>query len=821
MKQDIAVIVQCRISSTRFPEKAIKDLGGKTVLEWTLDSMKKVQASSYIVATDEDSYPILKPIADKAGWQIFQGPLQDVLKRFCLILEKIKCKYVLRATADNPFLFYEAAQSLCDEFIKQNKISPVDYMTYTGLPHGSGVEIFKAESLLNAEKLTTDPYDREHVGPCLYNHKNNFVSLFYKSPTRFYYPNFRTTIDTPQDYRKSLAILKFLSDMKAPKEPYTTEQIVSAIKNPQVNDTVLFVPSVKKGQGTGHLRRALECAKEIGGFIYIPENYTLEETDSILTEYLSNGIFEYQIVRTFPEENEYSVIVADCFSMEKSEIQELKKIAPVIALDEGSNYTEEIDYLIDIIPSLNLDRKPNIVETSFIEKPENRKTEKPEKIKNVLISLGGEDPASLTVPAAKAFSGVFENVSAILSEFDSSTSETMSLIAEYPNLKFINPIYNLKEKLYEYDLVVTHYGFTAFEALSAGCAVILLVTSKIHQELAKKYGFVCLSEKDLNSSKINKILQNVDSLYPNLFFNSENKSLSDFVKKISHGKRFCCPVCQKKVENQDKILWRTEKRTFRKCKTCGISYISFNTEEESSYQKEYFNEQYKAQYGKTYLEDFENIKKNSFHRISEISSICNNKRRLILDVGCAYGPFLSAANEKNWQVYGIDVSSDAIKYVQEELLFPAACVNFLEFDSAKEFGINKFDAISMWFVIEHFKDLKSVLEKVSGLLKENGVFAFSTPTGSGISAVKNPDKFYEQSPKDHFSIWTSKNAKKVLEMFGFKIVKIVSTGHHPERFPQFKDSNLKKDDLKYKVVEKISKIRKLGDTFEVYCKKVK
>ena len=117
-------------------------------LEWTLSSMKKVQADKYFVATDEDSHPILKPIVEKAGWEIFKGPLTDVLKRFCLLIETLKVKYVLRATADNPFLFYEAAQSLCDEFVKQNKISPVDYMTYTGLPHGSGVEIFKAESLL-------------------------------------------------------------------------------------------------------------------------------------------------------------------------------------------------------------------------------------------------------------------------------------------------------------------------------------------------------------------------------------------------------------------------------------------------------------------------------------------------------------------------------------------------------------------------------------------------------------------------------------------------------------------------------------------------
>ena len=108
MKTDIAVIVQCRISSKRLPEKALKTLGGRTVLEWTLLSMNKVKADKYFVATDENSYETLKPIVEKCGWEIFVGPLDDVLKRYCLLIEKIKCKYVLRATADNPFLFYEA-----------------------------------------------------------------------------------------------------------------------------------------------------------------------------------------------------------------------------------------------------------------------------------------------------------------------------------------------------------------------------------------------------------------------------------------------------------------------------------------------------------------------------------------------------------------------------------------------------------------------------------------------------------------------------------------------------------------------------------------
>ena len=209
-EKKIAVIVQCRLSSTRLPGKALKKLGEKTVLEWTLASMKKVRAGRYFVATDYDSYEELKPYCQKAGFEIYAGSLDDVLDRYCSLINEIKCDYVLRATADNPFLFYEAAQELINEFVKQQKIARCDYMTWSGLPHGSGVEVFRADSLLKAREMTEDPYDHEHVGPALYNHKGVFSSLFVRSSAKYYYPDFRTTIDTPSDFRKAIYFPPFL-----------------------------------------------------------------------------------------------------------------------------------------------------------------------------------------------------------------------------------------------------------------------------------------------------------------------------------------------------------------------------------------------------------------------------------------------------------------------------------------------------------------------------------------------------------------------------------------------------------------------------------
>ena len=147
------VVVQCRLNSSRLPGKALFSLGGKTVLDWTLASMKQVKADAYYVATDYDSEKDLAPVAKANGFKLFAGPLEDVLERFCMVIEKSGADAVIRATADNPFLFYEAAQALRDEYERRNQTGRCDYITFSGLPHGSGVEMFNAHSLLQAKEL--------------------------------------------------------------------------------------------------------------------------------------------------------------------------------------------------------------------------------------------------------------------------------------------------------------------------------------------------------------------------------------------------------------------------------------------------------------------------------------------------------------------------------------------------------------------------------------------------------------------------------------------------------------------------------------------
>ncbi len=839
------VMVQCRMSSSRLPGKALMELDGIPVLAWTLRAMKKVPADAYWLACDYDSEEELGPVAAACGWNVFAGPKDDVLLRYCSLIEKTGADVVIRGTADNPFLFYEAASEMVSEFTE--KYAEYDYMTYTGLPHGSGVEVFRGKSLLKAMELTGSPYDHEHVGPALYRHPESFKSLFKPACERFCHPDLRSTIDVFSDFKRAEAVVEYVKAKRnenivpssgekdirvfSMEEPYDVALLVEALSVPYIKKQILFVPSTKKSRGTGHLRRCLKLARETGGLIYIEKDCSLEGVRCLVEEAYAEGLSPRQVINRIGEHDSYSLVVTDLFKMDEKEASLLSSKGPLASIDEGSSFHMCSDYLVDVIPSYGITRKANIASPAFIPMPGSRFRKngagKKTAINNVLVCIGGEDPAGLSESFAGALSGAGLNVHVI--------AGNPEMIHQNGKFTVSGNVKDLSEKLKDYDLVVTHYGFTAFEAAYCGTAVILASTTALHGKLAKKYGFACVSGKDVNPVFLKKAVKDKCvrygrrkySLYPDVSDELGKKDLALFLTDLSMAEKFPCPVCRDKKEPAgrscaDEVVARTPARTFRRCGSCSMIYISYSTDSNVRYEKSYFDAEYKKQYGRTYLDDFEAIKKQCLRRIENIKSISRDGDGTvpaILDIGCAYGPFLSAASDAGWKPYGSDISKAATDYVKGELGFDAVQASFADFDPVETFGIKNFDAVTMWYVIEHIRDLNHVLTAVNRLLRKGGTFSFSTPSGSGVSARLNGKTFFEQSPKDHYSIWEIENTENILKRFGFHVKKIVSTGHHPERIPFIKNKGIKPGSLIFNCGKLYSRIFKAGDTYEVYCVK--
>lgn len=824
---NIAVVVQCRLSSTRLPQKAIKDLAGSECLCWTLNAMKKVKAARYFLACDYDSKSRLEPVAQKCGWEIFAGDRDDVLSRFCSLIENEfpECDLIVRATGDNPFLFWEAAELSIKVF--QEKYPDADYFTFSGLPHGSGVELFKASSILKARGLTDSAYDKEHVGPALYRHADRFNCVFEKAPDEFYAPSLRTTIDTFADYKRAERLCRFFAQRKI-LPPFAAKDVILALKNPSLQKTLLFVPSVEAGRGTGHLRRALSLAARLGAFVYVPAAASLKEADSLLREALQNGLDGSQVVTELM--GGWDLVVLDLFKSRAGEVENFSALGPVCSIDDGG-LCESADYLLDVIPSMPRKRLPclkaNFQSPALIDLPKTRRATFPSSIKTALVCVSGETRTGLSARAVQA-----------LESLGVQTTEVSSK----------KPVRDLRERLASYDLIVTHYGFTAFEAVAANCAALLLATSPLHEKLSKRYGFACLKKSSLTQKKVralldfprrmeNKKFKEILRLEKNSpvdkgaaalgrdLFSAEN-SLASFLLSLSSAQKFSCPICGAAAlgagrRGGDKVAARTRTHTFRRCQKCGMLYLSFSSDSDVQYEADYFGSEYKAQYGRTYLDDFDSIKEQGLRRAKKILSAPAVKRLArprLLDIGCAYGPFLAAAKDLGFEPYGSDISQSALDYVKNKLGFKSVLSSFAEFDCKKTFGFERFDAVTMWYVIEHCRDLDSLLRRVNALLNVGGVFSFSTPNARGLSGVFDGQGFFEKSPRDHYTLWEFGRAKKILRRYGFKAYKRIPTGLHPERLKPFK--NLSQKSFIIRFLSLFCRLFALGDTFEIYCVKV-
>jgi SAM-dependent methyltransferase len=312
----------------------------------------------------------------------------------------------------------------------------------------------------------------------------------------------------------------------------------------------------------------------------------------------------------------------------------------------------------------------------------------------------------------------------------------------------------------------------------------------------------------------------------------EKETIASFLCGVSPRSPLVCPVCKK--PRAVPVLARFPKESYRQCPHCGLIYLSRLNDPPIEYEKDYFFSDYKKQYGKTYLEDFPALVETGKRRLEHIKGLLKTSStphdplpipHSLLDIGCAYGPFLAAAKTCGFSPAGVEPAPDAARYVKEELgfpcyqgFFPAAVPD--EIRRLFNNGSDGFDAVTLWYVIEHFEEAGKVLTEIHGLLKKGGVLAFSTPSFSGVSGRKSLAAFLKNSPPDHYTVWSPKICAWVLRQYGFRLRKIVVTGHHPERFPLLgRFAGPAKKGTLYRVLLFVSRLFRLGDTFEVYAVK--
>jgi len=206
----IGVIVAARTGSKRLPGKVLRPLGGQPMILFLL---RRIATSRYadsilLATTDLPGDNELAATVEAAGYPVFRGPGDDVVRRYVEAAALHGFDHVVRVTGDCPFV---DAESL-DHCIEQaNTAAPFELATTKGrFPVGIDYEIYPAPVMAALERSgSLDAQDREHLTLYLYRHSEDHRLVELEPSTRWCSEH-SYTVDTAEDYLRAQALVDAL-----------------------------------------------------------------------------------------------------------------------------------------------------------------------------------------------------------------------------------------------------------------------------------------------------------------------------------------------------------------------------------------------------------------------------------------------------------------------------------------------------------------------------------------------------------------------------------------------------------------------------------
>ena len=192
---EVVIVLQARMGSQRLPGKVLAPVLRWPLAEYCIRRLASAGVGPVVVATTTatEDQPVMA-LGTQLGERAWAGPANDVLARFAQVAEQYpQARYVLRATADNPFVDADG----CARILKALS-GGADYAVEEALPLGAAVEGVRREVLLRAQREAVTAYDREHVTPWV-KRADDVVRVSPLAPDDVRAPDLRLTVDTPDD----------------------------------------------------------------------------------------------------------------------------------------------------------------------------------------------------------------------------------------------------------------------------------------------------------------------------------------------------------------------------------------------------------------------------------------------------------------------------------------------------------------------------------------------------------------------------------------------------------------------------------------------
>jgi 2-polyprenyl-3-methyl-5-hydroxy-6-metoxy-1,4-benzoquinol methylase len=208
-----------------------------------------------------------------------------------------------------------------------------------------------------------------------------------------------------------------------------------------------------------------------------------------------------------------------------------------------------------------------------------------------------------------------------------------------------------------------------------------------------------------------------------------------------------------------------------RCRRCRLVYVSPRPKSPAAIARLYTNDRYST--NQVAHSEAPGRMREAHWRAAQLERHARQRRGRLLDVGCSAGSFMSAARDKGWDTYGIDISAGAVDHAAHAFGLQVGVATL----DAAPFIDGSFSVVTMFEYIEHLLDPAAALRGAWRLLEPGGLLVLTTPNVDGfvprttyqllgrtIGAWEHP------TPPHHLYQFSRRTLAALLRKSGFEVV---------------------------------------------------
>ena len=228
-----------------------------------------------------------------------------------------------------------------------------------------------------------------------------------------------------------------------------------------------------------------------------------------------------------------------------------------------------------------------------------------------------------------------------------------------------------------------------------------------------------------------------------------------------------CVLCEK---DEPTTLFSDPPFRIVRCVECGLVYTLPRLPTAQileMYQVGYWRSAEAKSFGYTdYLQDRDRYLR-TFRLRSKVIDRYKPSAGRVLDIGCAAGFFLKVMEEKGWDTTGVELSKLMADFARTELGLKNVLAGTLD---EQQFEPESFDVITLWDVIEHLEDPRSVLATANRLLKNDGILVLETQNVESAFARFMGRRWHHYKFEEHLWHFAPSTLSALLALEQFKML---------------------------------------------------